>query len=299
MTSLKQGQNDMAKTHWQLNPLDLQLIDLALQEDLGFPYADVTTQLLFEQSHPAHARIVSKHTHPVTVCGIPLADALAAKFGNAYEVVSDHQDGDRLLKGEVLIKLAGPAHVLLMIERLLLNFLQHLSGVATLTALYVEKLKRYQTKILDTRKTMPGLRHLDKYAVYCGGGCNHRIGLYDAVMIKDTHIDMLGGIETALGKLPDETIASLPVIVEVRSEHELSVILEKAPHKVSRVLLDNMSPETMKRCVSMCDGKLPTEASGNIDLTNIVAVADCGVDFVSIGKLTHSVPNVDLSMQCG
>lgn len=288
----------MSAIKWQLNPLDLQLIDLALLEDLGSPYADITTQLLFQKSHITRAKIISKNGSPITVCGILLANALAAKFDNTCQITTHYEDGAILTKGDILLNLEGPANVLLMIERLLLNFLQHLSGVATLTAVYVEKLKKYKTKILDTRKTMPGLRHLDKYAVHCGGGCNHRLGLYDAVMIKDTHIDMLGGIENALDKLPDTTIENFPVIVEVRTEHELLKILEKASHKVSRVLLDNMSPDIMKRCVSLCDGKLPTEASGNIDLNNILAVADCGVDFISIGKLTHSVSNVDLSMQC-
>lgn len=285
---------------WQLNPVDLQLIDLALIEDLGLPYADVTTELLFQQYNPVTcANIISKNAQPITICGMQLVDVLAKKFDNTCMVTSRYNDGQVLMRGETLLSIKGPANVLLKIERLLLNFLQHLSGVATLTATYVEKLKRYNTRILDTRKTMPGLRHLDKYAVYCGGGCNHRVGLYDAIMIKDTHIDMLGGIEKALEQIPDQAIENLPVIVEVRTEHELCEVLEKASHKVTRVLLDNMSLETMRRCVTLCDKKLPTEASGNIDLNNVLAVADCGVDFISIGKLTHSVQNVDLSMKCG
>lgn len=284
---------------WELNDIDLQLIDLAFIEDLSFPFQDVTTHLLFSEiKNISQANIFSKHKEPIIICGLPIVKAVLDKLNQDYNIHTNYGDGQYLAPGEKLLTLSGPAAIFLMIERIILNFLQRLSAIATLTKKFTDAIKHTNAGILDTRKTLPGFRHLEKYAVRCGGGVNHRMGLYDAVMIKDTHVDSLGGMTTALARLPDDILQRYPVIVEVRNENELMIVLEKGAHKVTRVLLDNMSSEQMKECVKKCQGIMPTEASGNINLNNVVTVAECGVDFISVGQLTHSAGNVDLSMRC-
>jgi len=281
------------------NLLDLQLIDLAFAEDLGIPYQDVTTATLFpEKMGMASAHIISKNVEPIVICGLPLVALVLKKLDPLLHLQSDYDDGQHLMHGEKLLSISGPAQSLLMAERIILNFLQRLSAIATLTSQFVQVIQHTHTKILDTRKTLPGFRHLEKYAVQCGGGVNHRMGLYDALMIKDTHVDLSHGMEKALQQLPDDITQTFPVIVEVRTIAELSIVLSQAKHKVSRVLLDNMHTEMLCDCVKMCKGILPTEASGNINLDNLLEVAECGVDFISVGKITHSATMVDLSMKC-
>jgi nicotinate-nucleotide pyrophosphorylase (carboxylating) len=280
--------------------VDTELLNLAFLEDLGSPALDITTSLLLTDSAPImKARILSKHPDPIISCGLPVVEALLQRFAPACHIESAQPDGTLILPQTTLYTLAGPAAGLLMLERIILNFLQHLCAISTLTFHYVAKIRHTQAQILDTRKTTPGFRHLEKYAVQCGGGANHRMGLYDAVMVKDTHSDFLGGMTAALAKLPDDILQRCPVIVEIQTPEELSIILEHAAHKVSRVLLDNMSPELMTLCAERCKDRLPTEASGNIDLENISDVAKTGVDFISVGKITHSAGSVDLSMKSG
>lgn len=284
---------------WVINDLDLQLIDLALIEDLGFPYNDVTTNTLFSAVQGNFkANIISKHHQPIIICGLPVIKSILAKFDTRCDMHSDYDDGQILSSGAILLTLTGPASALLMIERTVLNFLQRLTAIATLTAKFVNAIKHTTTQILDTRKTHPGSRHLEKYAVHCGGGVNHRMGLYDAMMIKDTHIDFLGGIKKALNLMPATFAQKIPVIVEVRNLDELNIVVEEGLHKVTRVLLDNMTPALMSECVALCNGKIATEASGDINIDNINVVAECGVNFASIGQLTHSAGCVDLSMKC-
>ncbi|HEV2614841.1 MAG TPA: carboxylating nicotinate-nucleotide diphosphorylase [Gammaproteobacteria bacterium] len=278
--------------------LDTPLLDIALEEDLGVPYCDITSSLLFaDVNKVSTAKVISKHPTPITICGLPIVNQLIKKLDGSLEIQTKYQDGQTLLPGEVLLTLTGSPKTLLMLERTMLNFLQHLSAVSTLTAKFVDLIKHTQTKILDTRKTLPGFRRLEKYAVQCGGGVNHRMGLYDAIMIKDTHIDALGNIHTALSKLPENILEKCPVIVEIRSLSELETALSES-RKISRVLLDNMTPDLLSQCVKLCKNKLPTEASGNINLNTVVSVAETGVDFISVGKITHSAENVDLSMRC-
>lgn len=280
--------------------VDEDLLDLAFLEDLGSPALDITTSLLFTDSAPImKARIMSKHPDPIIACGLPIVEALLQRFAPTCQIESAQPDGTLILPQTVLYTLTGPATSLLMLERIILNFLQHLCAIATLTFHYVAKIRHTQARVLDTRKTTPGFRHLEKYAVQCGGGVNHRMGLYDAVMIKDTHSDFLGGMTAALAKLPDDILQRCPVIVEIQTPEELSIVLDQAAHKVSRVLFDNMPPELMSLCVERCKDRLPTEASGNIDLNNISNVAKTGVDFISVGKITHSAGSVDLSMKSG
>ena len=275
-----------------------ELIQLALKEDLGVPYRDITTQLLFEQNKEIKkARNISKNHDPIVLCGLPFVSALLKTLHDQGKYYSDYDEGSVLRSGECLLTLEAPANTLLMIERTLLNFLQHLCAVATHTARFVQLVSHTSTKILDTRKTIPGFRHLDKYAVQCGGGVNHRMGLYDAIMMKDTHVDCLGGMAFAIDKLPDNILQQYPVIVEVRNKEELNIVLEKGSHKITRVLLDNMSLEELTNAVNDCRGKIQTEASGNVSLQNVSAIAETGVDFISIGQLTHSPLHVDLSMR--
>ncbi len=285
--------------HWQPSAIDKQLMKLAFQEDVGLLFQDITTHTLFKDKHAkAKACIVSKHREPIVVCGLPVVHELLSLFDTPMSLRSAYKDGELLYPGETLLSIQGSASTLLMAERTLLNFLQRLCAVATLTKQFTDKIKHTSTKVLDTRKTIPGFRHLDKYAVRCGGGVNHRMGLYDAIMIKDTHIDALGGIAKAIAALPEDILKHCPVIIEVRDKEELSCVLNHGLHKTTRVLLDNMTETQLAECVALCQHHIPTEASGNIDLDNIVKIAETGVNFASIGKLTHSAGNVNLSMKC-
>ncbi|MCD6047654.1 MAG: nadC [Gammaproteobacteria bacterium] len=289
----------MTLSSWQLNSIDSSLIELALKEDLGHPFRDMTTATLFPELERARAtaKIISKHPEPIVFCGLPLIKAILNQLTPDYQLQVLIHDGDTVAPGETLFNIEGSANALLMAERTILNFIQRLSAVASLTKKFVDAVHGTTMKILDTRKTTPGFRHLEKYAVQCGGGVNHRMGLYDALMVKDTHIDALGGMSQALQRLPENITEKYPVIIEVRTQDELNIVLEKAPHKVSRVLLDNMSLEEMAKCVKLCQNIMPTEASGNMSLNTIRAVAETGVDFASVGKLTHSAGSVDLSMK--
>lgn len=288
----------MKRLSLTLNPLDQQLIDLALQEDLGYPYLDLTSQLPLFASSTQSARIISKHKEPICLAGLAILPAIIERISAECQLDSQWCDGDMIPPRSVILTLSGPAQHLLKLERTLLNFLQRLCGIATLTARFVAQVADTPMQILDTRKTTPGMRHLEKYAVFCGGGVNHRMGLYDAIMIKDTHIDLAGGIEIALSKLPILKPTSPQTIIEVRDLSELNAVLSHGLTKVHRVLLDNMSLEQLCEAVSLCHNRLVTEASGNISLDTVRAVAKTGVNFASIGKLTHSAPVVDLSMRC-
>lgn len=283
---------------WEPNSADDTLFQIALDEDLGIPWQDLTSDLMFSRL-PASAvsKISSKNPEKITVCGLNLMPRLISKLTSHFQILSDYADGDVLNNGEVLLTLISDPRSLLKAERVVLNFLRHCCGIATLTAKYVDKVSHTKMKILDTRKTTPGLRHIEKYAVSCGGGVNHRMGLYDALMIKDTHIDFLGGMEKALEKLPLLHQESLPVIVEVRNQQELNVVLSLGQNKLHRVLLDNMDTGTLRECVKACRGVFETEASGNIRLDTIAEVAETGVDFASVGELTYGAGHVDLSMR--
>lgn len=289
----------MSVINWQINDQDLALLGIALAEDLGQPFRDVTTDtLLSDLNSTSTARIVSKHPEPIILCGLPIITALLRQLSPHGVLEPCYQEGDWVPGGETLLLIHDAAPHLLKLERTLLNFLQRLSAIATLTKQFVQRVQHTRAQILDTRKTLPGFRHLDKYAVACGGGVNHRMGLYDAMMIKDTHIDVLGGMRQALDRLSVDAIRRYPVIVEVRDENELAIVLEMGRTKVSRVLLDNMPLTLLQHCVTRCAGVMPTEASGNVTLDNVAAIAETGVDYISVGRLTHSAGNVDLSMRC-
>lgn len=286
-----------SKTAWQLNDIDNQLIDLALKEDLQFPYNDITTDTLFTGAPTLQSvQIICKHPSEVVIAGLPVVDAILKRLNADFTIITTLKDGDILHSGETLLQIQSDAASLLKAERTILNFLRHLCAIATLTRKFVDLVKNTQLKILDTRKTIPGMRHLEKYAVHCGSGVNHRMGLYDAFMIKDNHIDLIGGLHKVLDILPLQREHNLPVIVEVRNLAELQLVLKYGRDKVTRILFDNMQHKQLKQCVEQCQGVIATEASGNINLQNIIAVADTGVDYASIGMLTYAAGHVDLSM---
>lgn len=298
------------------------LLDIALFEDLGRPFQDITTEMLFatatermtdtsqerrtDTSAEAFAEglpraqcanIVSKDSNNVVICGLKLLQPLFDKFEAPVNFDFHVKDGDTVATGDIIVSIFADPKILLMAERTVLNFLRHLSGIATLTAKFVNAVKDYDIKILDTRKTTPGMRYLEKYAVQCGGGVNHRMGLYDVIMVKDTHVDLLGGMKHVMEKLERVGTLDMPVIIEVRNLAELDCVLHFIDVGVNRVLLDNMSYDDMQEAVKMCEGRVETEASGNITLNNIVDVAKTSVDYASIGCLTSSAGHVDLSMK--
>ena len=209
------------------------------------------------------------------------------------EIEFEVTDGDRVEKGQALAVVSGEGGALLAGERTAMNFLARLSGIATLTRKFVDAVAHTKAVILDTRKTAPGYRLLDKYAVRMGGGENHRMGLYDMVLIKNNHIDAAGGIDAAVKRVRERYGDRYPLEVEVRSLEEFKLALALAP---SRIMLDNMDRETMRSAVEMSGGKVPLEASGNVTINTVAEIAETGVDYISAGSLTHSAPALDISM---
>lgn len=268
------------------------LVQMGLAEDLG-DRADVTSRAILPSESVMYARIVAKADG--VIAGLPAVHAVFNQVDSRVVVEPCVADGDRVARGVVVCTLQGSAQSLLTGERTALNFLQRLSGVATLTRQFVDATGGTNAVILDTRKTTPGWRLLEKYAVRMGGGQNHRIGLYDAVMIKENHIAAAGGITAAVQMVRDYPDAKdLPIIVEVENLTQLEEVL---PLEVNQVLLDNMDEATMRRAVEITAGRVPLEASGNMSLERVAAVAATGVNFISVGALTHSAPAFDLSMR--
>lgn len=268
------------------------LIRMALDEDLGAG-GDVTSRATLPPDKLIHGRIRAKADG--VIAGLPLVREVYRMLDPVVAVVEQVQDGDHVTSGTVICEVGGPAVSVLTGERTAINFLQHLSGIATLTAQYVAEVSGTRTVILDTRKTTPGQRMLEKYAVKMGGGQNHRIGLYDGVLIKDNHIDAAGGIINAVRMARAADYArDLPLVVEVKDEAELREALALKP---TRILVDNHTIDQLRRAVEIAAGVVPLEASGNVRLDNIRAVAETGVDYISVGALTHSASALDLSMR--
>lgn len=270
------------------------LIELALLEDVG--PGDVTTGLTFSPEDRLKAKIISKEKG--VLCGLPFVELVLASFAAdsiSFELLA--KEGQTLHKGDEILLLEGPAKGLLEAERTILNFMQMLSGVASFTASFVQETKGTRCQILDTRKTLPGFRKLQKYAVAVGGGTNHRMGLYDMVMLKENHLHAAGGISAALEKILREKPAHVKVEVEVENLTQLEEVLA---FPVDQIMLDNMSNEDMKSAVQILREKkheAKLEASGNMTLERIAGVAQTGVDFISVGALTHSVKAHDFSMR--
>ena len=273
----------------QLLEQSIQLnIQQALQEDIG--NGDITA-LLTPEDEQATATIISRED--MILAGQPWVNALIAAFDSSVQITWLKNDGDLVFANETIFKLAGSARSLLTVERPALNFVQTLSAVATKTAEYVKQLDGLNTKLLDTRKTLPGLRIAQKYAVAVGGGQNHRLGLFDAFLIKENHIMAAGGIAQAIAKA-HQIAPGKPVEVEVETWAELEQALEA---KADIVMLDNFSQQQMIDAVKHVSGRCKLEASGNITIANLREVASTGVDYISMGVLTKDVKAVDLSMR--
>jgi len=278
------------------------LVDLALQEDLNTspidPDADLTASWLVPADQRVSATIIARR--PGVVAGLDVARLVFHRLDADISFYSLVDDGARLSKGDRIARIEGLARPLLTGERTALNFLQRLSGVATLTRAHVDAIAGTQTRITDTRKTTPGFRLLEKQAVLLGGGVNHRIGLYDAVLIKENHAASVGGVGEAI-RLAREAAAQregakVPIFVEAENLDEVQSLL---PHAPDRIMLDNMPLDQMRQAVDIIrrsNANIDIEATGNVDLDNVRAVAETGVDIISIGSLTHSAPALDMSM---
>jgi nicotinate-nucleotide pyrophosphorylase (carboxylating) len=272
------------------DPTIQQLINLAIEEDIKD--GDITTNSIISSKEKREAAFIVKQNG--IIAGLSIAKTVMEKFDPDIKWDQYKNDGDFCCKGDVAAKVKGSYKALLTSERTALNFLQRLSGIATKTNKFVSKLEGLHTKILDTRKTAPGHRLLDKYAVKMGGAENHRMGLYDMVLIKDNHIKLAGSISDAVTTVKKNLVRPLKIEIEASSIEEVK---EAVNSKVDFIMLDNMSIDHMKEAVIICKGKVLTEASGNISINNIREVAETGVDFISVGELTHSVEALDISMK--
>jgi nicotinate-nucleotide pyrophosphorylase (carboxylating) len=275
-----------------LSPLEIDdVVTRALAEDLGRA-GDVTSVATIPETTSARAVVVARQAG--IIAGLPLVAAAFQKLAPEAEITAHARDGVRVAAKTALMHVNGPARAVLAAERVALNLLGHLSGVATATHEFVRRLAGTHTRICCTRKTTPGLRALEKYAVRCGGGFNHRFGLDDAMLIKDNHIAVAGGIHAVLTRARAHAGHLVKIEIEVDSLAQLTKVLDTG--LADAVLLDNMDPATMRRAVEMVGGRFPLEASGGITLDTIAAVAASGVDYASSGWITHSAPNLDVAL---
>ena len=271
-----------------------QFITLALEEDIGD--GDHSSNSSIPENAIGAAQILIKDNG--ILAGIELAALIFNQFDPKLELEINFQDGESVHIGDIALKIQGKTRSILSTERLVLNCMQRMSGIATYTTRLVELVKENGVKILDTRKTTPNFRMLEKWAVSIGGGENHRNGLFDMIMLKDNHIDYAGGIKQAVNsckKYLNENNKNLKIEVETRNLKEVKDVLDVGG--VDIIMLDNMIPSEMKEAVNLIAGKLKIEASGGINETNLKAVADTGVDFISIGALTHSIKSLDMSLK--
>jgi nicotinate-nucleotide pyrophosphorylase (carboxylating) len=273
-----------------LSPQVEQLIHLSLTEDLG--EGDVTTLATIPAHYPVQGKVQAKER--LVLAGLEIFTTVFHLLDPQVEVQLHTTDRQWVEPGAIVAAVHGEARVLLQGERVALNFLQRLSGVATLTAHYVERVKGYKAQIIDTRKTTPGWRSLEKYAVRVGGGKNHRTNLSDGILIKDNHITAAGGITAAVQRARAYAHHLLKVEIEVQTLEQVHEALEA---NAEVILLDNMSLDLLKEAVDYIGGRAITEASGGVRLDTVKAIAQTGVDYISVGKLTHSAPAVDLNMK--
>ena len=266
------------------------IVKHALIEDLGRA-GDITTDAIIRPDASIRAVIAARQGGIVS--GLIAADLAFKLIDAAVRLMPRTPDGSKVAKGGVIAELKGPARALLTAERVALNFLGHLSGVATATHAFVERIAHTRARIICTRKTIPGLRVLQKYAVRCGGGLNHRYGLDDAVLVKDNHIEAAGGVSPAVNMLRGKLGPMVKIEIEVDTLDQLEEALALG---IDAVLLDNMSPETMARAVAITKGRAKLEASGGVTLERVAAIAESGVDFISSGALTHSAQSLDLGL---
>ncbi len=271
-----------------------ELIDLAFAEDIG--HGDHTTLCCIPDTAMGKSRLLIKE--PGILAGVEIARKIFHRFDPDLKMTVYIEDGTAVKPGDVAFVVEGRVQSLLQTERLMLNVMQRMSGIATMTHRYVKKLEGLHTRILDTRKTTPGMRMLEKEAVKIGGGVNHRIGLFDMILLKDNHVDFAGGIENAISRCHDYLKAKgkdLKIEIEVRNLDELKEVMRVGG--VDRIMLDNFSPELTKEAVKIVGGKYEIESSGGITFDTIRDYAESGVDFVSVGALTHSVKGLDMSFK--
>lgn len=270
------------------------LLDLAFAEDIGD--GDHTTLSTIPADEMGKSRLIIKE--PGVLAGVEMAEKVLHKVDPSIKMEVFIKDGSEVKPGDIAFIAEGPVRSLLTAERTMLNIMQRMSGVATMTATYQNELKGLHTKVLDTRKTTPGMRILEKEAVAMGGGKNHRIGLFDMILIKDNHIDFAGGTDKAIDRARQyckDNGKDLKIEVEVRSLDDISRVLEHGG--VDRIMFDNFTPELTKEAVKMVDGAVETESSGGITLKNLREYGEAGVDFISVGALTHSVKSLDMSFK--
>lgn len=279
---------------YSVDELEDRLIDLAFAEDIGD--GDHTTLCCIPDDAMGKSHLLIKEDG--ILAGVEVAKRVFARFDPTLHVDVLIKDGSKVKKGDIAMIVSGKIRSLLQTERLMLNIMQRMSGIATMTHRYVKRLEGTKTKVLDTRKTTPGMRMLEKQAVKIGGGVNHRIGLFDMILLKDNHVDFAGGIKNAIGrchKYLTEKSLDLKIEIEVRNFDEIRQVLDCGG--VDRIMLDNFSVEDTKKAVEMIDGKYETESSGGITFDTIRQYAECGVDFISVGALTHSVKGLDMSFK--
>lgn len=277
-----------------VDELEDKLIELAFAEDIGD--GDHTTLCCIPEDAMGKSHLLIKEDG--ILAGVELAKKVFAKFDPTMQVEVLINDGAHVKVGDIAMVVTGKVRSLLQTERLMLNIMQRMSGIATMTNKYVELLKGTKTRVLDTRKTTPGLRMLEKQAVKIGGGTNHRIGLFDMILLKDNHIDFAGGIANAIDRCHNylkENNLDLKIEIEVRNFEELQQVLDKGG--VNRIMLDNFSVADTKKAVDIIAGRYETESSGGITFDTIRAYAEQGVDFISVGALTHSVKGLDMSFK--
>lgn len=270
------------------------LIDLAFAEDIGD--GDATTLCCIPETEMGRSRLIIKEEG--ILAGVEIARLVFQKFDPHLKMTTYIADGAHVKPGDIAFVVEGKVRSLLQTERLMLNIMQRMSGIATTTAMYQEKLNGLKTKVLDTRKTTPGMRILEKEAVKIGGGCNHRIGLFDMILLKDNHVDFAGGIENAIRKANQwchDNGKNLKIEIEVRNLDELRQVLDFGG--VHRIMLDNFTPELTRTAVEMIGGRFETESSGGITIDTLRAYGECGVDYISVGALTHSVKSLDMSFK--
>ena len=277
-----------------VNELEDRLIDLAFAEDIGD--GDHTTLCCIPEDAMGKSHLLIKENG--ILAGVEVAKRVFSRFDPDLKVEVLIEDGTPVKVGDIAMIVSGKVRSLLQTERLMLNIMQRMSGIATVTNKYVERLKGTHTRVLDTRKTTPGLRMLEKQAVKIGGGVNHRIGLFDMILLKDNHVDFSGGIENAIDRCHaylKEKGLDLKIEIEVRNFDELQQVLDHGG--VDRIMLDNFSVENTRKAVELIDGKYETEASGGITMDTLRDYAEAGVDFISVGALTHSVKGLDMSFK--
>src|SRR5271170_1930524 len=275
-----------------LSPLEIEAaVTRALEEDLGRA-GDITSTATVPEDTPGRAVLNAREAG--VIAGLPLVEAAFRRLAPEIAIAPHARDGMAIAAGTRLMTISGNARAILSAERTALNFLGHLSGIATATAAFVARIAHTKARIICTRKTTPGLRALEKYAVRCGGGYNHRFGLDDAMLIKDNHIAVAGGIRAVLERAKRSTGHLVKIEIEVDSLAQLAEVLDVGLADV--VLIDNFDPASMRKAVEMVAGRLVIEASGGITLDSAAAIAETGVDYLSSGSLTHSVQNLDIGL---